>query len=212
MFILTKEMPNGAAAKYHRAVRFEVHADATHAVVNSYHREDMELISWQDTYTIPPELKVSTLGDIEVILSLPGAPFAGATVVDPAAGDLSIAKARAWAAVKAERDKCAGGGCNTALGRVDSDERSRILIAGAVQMAQIALAAEEPYSVDWVMADNEPVTHDAPAMIALGMAVGEHIAACWARAQALRGEVEAAETVEAVAAINFVSDWPGATE
>ncbi|RSV44425.1 DUF4376 domain-containing protein [Sphingomonas sp. ABOLE] len=209
MFILEKLMPNGAQARFHQAARFEVHQDATHAVVNSYHLEDMLLTSWQDTYVIPRELKISTLDDVERILSLPGAPFAGATVVDPAAGDLDTARARAWVSVKAERDKCASGGCETALGRVDSDERSRILIAGAVQMAQIAQAAGQPYSVDWVMADNQPVTHDASAMIALGMAVGEHIAACWERAQALRAEIDAADTVDAVSAINFVSGWPG---
>jgi hypothetical protein len=210
MFILSKEFPNGAVAQYHRAVRFEVHADATHAVVNSYHREDMELISWQDTYTIPLELKVSTLADVESILALPGAPFAGATIVDPLAGDLDAARARGWAAVKAERDRRASGGCDTALGRVDSDERSRILIAGAVQMAQIAKASGEPYSVAWVMANNQPVYHDADAMIAMGVTVGQHIAACWDRAQALRAEIDAADTPEAVGAVNFVSGWPGA--
>lgn len=210
MFIAEWQAPNGALAKYHRATSFQGMGDATHVVVDSYHAEEMQVISWRDTYTIPPEVKIGTLADAEALLVAPGAPFAGGALVNPAAADLDLARVRAWAAVKAERDKCAGGGCETALGRVDSDERSRILIAGAVQMAQIALAGGEAYSVDWVMADNQPVPHDAPAMIALGLAVGQHIAACWERAQTLRAAIEAAETVEDLTAIDINSGWPGA--
>lgn len=209
MFVIEKEMPNGAVAKFHRAIRFEVHAEETHAVVNSYHREEMEMISWQDTYTIPGIIKIASLGDVEQILTAPGALFDGGTVIDPLAGDLQHAKVRAWAQVKAARDRAADGGCDTALGRVDTTDRSRILIAGAVQMAQIAKAAAEPYSVDWVMANNQPVHHDADEMIALGMTVGQHIADCWEHAQQLRAAIEAAGSVEAIAAIDTSTGWPG---
>ncbi|WP_066723593.1 DUF4376 domain-containing protein [Sphingomonas pituitosa] len=210
MFILEHEMPNGALAKYHRADSFMGMQGGTQVLVDSYAKEDMVLIVWRGTYTLPPEVRIGSLADAEAALTATGRPFAGAALIDAATGDLDLAKVRAWAAAKAARDGCAGGGCQTPLGRVDSDERSRVLIAGAVQMAQIALAGGEPYSVDWVMADNQPRAHDALAMIALGVAVGEHIASCWQRAQALRAEIDAAETVEDLAALDIISGWPGA--
>ncbi|GAA0745203.1 DUF4376 domain-containing protein [Sphingomonas sp. ABOLD] len=210
MFIREMVAPNGAATRFHRAIRFEVRPDATHAVVQSYHLADMQLVSWEDVYTIPLLVRITSLQDVEQILTAPGAPFDGGTVIDPMAGDLQLAKARAWAAVKAARDRAADGGCDSALGRVDTTDRSRILISGTVQMAQIDKAAGRPFSVDWTMADNSPVAHDADAIIALGVAVGMHTAACWDRAQQLRGEIEAAETVEEVAAIDIATGWPGA--
>lgn len=209
MFVLEWQAPNGALTSWHRATSYQGGADAIYVVVDSYHSEEMAIISWRDTYPLPPGSAISSLADAEALLTAPDARFAGATLVPVAAVELGLARVRAWAATKVHRDRCAGGGCQTAHGRVDSDERSRILIAGAVQMAQIAMAAGEPYSVDWVMADNQPVTHDAPAMITLGLAVGQHIAACWARAQALRAEIDAAETIEAVAAIDITTGWPG---
>lgn len=208
MFMLEWQAPNGAVAQYHRAISFQSNADAIYVVVDSYHSEEMAIISWRDTYPLPAGAAVATLADAEASLVAPGAHFAGATLVPADLADLALAKTLAWAAVKTRRDRCASGGCDTAFGRVDSDERSRILIAGAVQMAQIALAAGEPYQVDWVMADNQSVTHDARAMIALALAVGQHIVACWTRAQALRAEIDAAETIESVAAIDIAVGWP----
>lgn len=210
MFMLAWQAPNGAAALYHRATSYQGTPDGTHVVVDSFHAPEMAVISWRDTYVIPAGVPIATLADVEGLLIAPEAPFAGATIIPAEAEAVEIARARAWAEVKLRRDACARGGCETPLGRADSDERSRVLIAGAVQMAQIAIAGGEPYSVDWVMADNQPVTHDAPAMIALGMAVGRHIADCWQRAQTLRAAIEAAETVEALAEIDIINGWPGA--
>lgn len=210
MFVLAKPIPGGVVTQYHAVIRVELTADGATAVVNSYAAPEMALLTWQSTPTLPASVPFSSLADVEAILVSPGNEFAGGTIIDPAAADLSAGRARLWGAVKAGRDACAAGGCETPLGRVDSDERSRILIAGAVQMARIALAAGEPYSVDWVMADNQPKAHDAAAMIALGMAVGQHIADCWERAQTLRAAIDAADTVEALASIDIINGWPGA--
>lgn len=210
MFITEWQAPNGAVAMYHRATSYQGGGEVTQVVVDSFHTPEMAIISWRDTYPLPAGSAIASLADAEALLVGPGGRFAGATLVAPEEADLAIAKAMAWAAVKVRRDRYAEGGCDTALGRVDTTDRSRILIAGAVQMAQIAAAAGEPYSVDWVMADNSTVPHNAPAMIALGLAVGQHIAACWERAQALRAVIDAAETVEDIAGLDITSGWPGA--
>lgn len=110
-----------------------------------------------------------------------------------------------WERIKARRDLEADGGANTPLGRVDTDPASRLRISGAVQMAQISLAGGEPFAIGWTMADNTVVEHDGPAMIAMGVAAGQKYAACFARAQALRLEVEAAADPFAV---DYSGGWP----
>ncbi len=119
---------------------------------------------------------------------------------------LAEAKARSWEDAKAARNAAASGGCETPLGRVDTTDASRVLITGAVQMAQLSSGA---YAVDWTMADNSKVTHDGPAMIAMGVAVAQHIAACWAHGQALREAIDAASTAEALDSIDINAGWPG---
>ncbi|UYY77802.1 DUF4376 domain-containing protein [Sphingomonas sp. R1] len=152
-----------------------------------------------------------------------GYDLSGATVVEVPAGfswaghcidwdlltvsaDLDAARARRWEDVKAMRNAAASGGCETPLGRVDTTDASRVLITGAVQMAQLSGGA---YAVDWTMADNSKVTHDGPAMIAMGVAVAQHIAACWAHGQALREAIGAASTAEALDSIDINAGWPG---
>lgn len=127
------------------------------------------------------------------------------TVVD----DLEAARAQRWDDAKAARNAAASGGCETPLGRVDTTDTSRVLITGAVQMAQLAQATGQSYSVDWTMADNSKVTHDGGAMIAMGIAVAEHIATCWAHSQVLRDAINAAATVEDIANVDITAGWPG---
>lgn len=122
----------------------------------------------------------------------------------PEEPSLAEVKATRWAAVRAARDMAISGGCDTALGRVDTTEVSQLRISGAVQMAMIAAAVAQPFSIDWTMEDNSVATHDGPAMIALGVAVGQHVADCFATGVALRDAINAAETAEAVSTIA----WP----
>lgn len=208
MFLFDKTMPNGAAARYHKAIRFEVQADGTHAIVNSYHSEQMDIISWQDTYVIPLAVKIETLADVEYLLTYANAPFDGGVIVPDETSTLDSQKARRIAEVKLKRDAVEWAGCDTALGRVDSDPDSQRKVGGAVQMAMIAQAAGAPFSIDWTMQDNATVTHDAAAMIAMGIAVGQHVAACHEAALVKRAAIEAATTVEDVAAIDIETGWP----
>lgn len=115
--------------------------------------------------------------------------------------DLPALRARAWVEVKALRDQAEWAGCDTPLGRVDTDPNSRSKISGAVQMAMLI----DPFTIDWTMQDNSIVTHDAPAMIAMGLLVGQHVNACHAIATTIRTALDAADTLEAIAAAGV---WP----
>lgn len=115
-----------------------------------------------------------------------------------------------WEAVRMARDRAEWWGCTTPLGRADSDPDSQRKVAGAVQMAMIAQAAGAPFSIDWTMQDNSSVTHDAAAMIALGVAVGQHVAACHAVALAKRSAIEAATDTAALIDFDVEGGWPDA--
>jgi Domain of unknown function (DUF4376) len=115
--------------------------------------------------------------------------------------NLDVHRLRAWQRIKAARDAAETGGCETPLGRVDTDETSRGRITGAVSLAMIAGPS---FTIDWTMADNSVVTHDQAAMIALGVAVGTHVGTCHAIARGLKAPIEAATSVEDLDAI----EWP----
>lgn len=208
MIVQQKTMPNGAAADYHKAIRFEIHADATHAVVNSYHNEEMSMISWQDTYVIPILFKIETLADVETILTLVGAPFDGGSIVPETVADLDSQKARRWAEVKVRRDLAIDGGVETPSGIFDSNETSRTNLLGAIQAASIAKAAGQPFTITWTMRDNTDVDLDADTLIAAGLTIMSFVDACHARARALRSEIIAAADETELAAIDITADWP----
>lgn len=117
-------------------------------------------------------------------------------------------RARRWDDVKARRDQAEWAGCATPLGRVDTDPDSQRKAGGAVQMAMIAQAAGTTFALDWTMQDNSTVTHDAPAMIAMGVAIGQHVAACHEAALAKRGAIDAAATADEIASVGLDDGWP----
>ena len=58
------------------------------------------------------------------------------------------------------------------------------------------------------MQDNSTVTHDAVAMIGMGLAVGQHVAACHERGLALKAQIEEAADQDALSAIDINAGWP----
>lgn len=108
------------------------------------------------------------------------------------------------AEITAWRNDRDGGGAPTPLGIMDSDPVSILKITGAVQMAQVATMASEPFSILWTMKDNSSVEHDASQMITAGMAVGQFIANNHATSVTLKALADIAEDEAALAAIV----WP----
>lgn len=118
------------------------------------------------------------------------------------------AKMDRWAEARAYRERRINSSCVTPLGRVDTDSESRNKIIGAVQMAILARSMNKPFAIDWTMASNMVVEHDANAMIAMGLAVGEYVAACQNAATAIRNEINAAGSGVEVADIDIEAGYP----
>ncbi len=91
--------------------------------------------------------------------------------------DLASLSAIASATISAWKRRQQDGGFSHAGKMWDSDDRSRLMLSGAVQMAQIAMAQGQPFSISWVAADNSAMTLDAAGIVALGVAAGQHVAA-----------------------------------
>ncbi len=129
--------------------------------------------------------------------------YSGGTYFQAAVGtDLDVAKARKWEEIKAKRQQVETGGFDAAgLGRFDSDSESREKIIGAVTGAHIAQVAGQPFSIDWTLADNTPVTLGAGQMILVGLTLLAHIDQTHQKSRGLYAEIQAAETVEAVSAV-----------
>lgn len=113
-----------------------------------------------------------------------------------------------WIEARAFRNARQEGGCATPLGRVNTDADSQRKIAGAALAAMVAASAGQPLPIQWTMEDNRVVTHDGPAMLAMGMAVTAHLAACQDAGTAIRELIEAAEDQAALDAIDITAGYP----
>ncbi|MGX9697003.1 DUF4376 domain-containing protein [Janthinobacterium lividum] len=110
-------------------------------------------------------------------------------------------KVRTWERIKEARSvaETADFMCGGVLYQADKDR-----IVGAAQLALMAQAAGQPYSIDWTLSDNTHLTLDAAGMIAVGAALGAHVAEAFAIALHLRGQIAAATSFEELESIV----WP----
>lgn len=113
-------------------------------------------------------------------------------------------KAAQWALIKRARDQAEQAGFAWGGSTFDCDPTSQSRIQGGALMATTALLNSAPFGIDWTLADNTTRTLDAAQMIAVGLAMGQHIDATHQIGRALRAQIDAATTA---AAINAVQ-WP----
>ncbi|MGV8823035.1 DUF4376 domain-containing protein [Methylibium petroleiphilum] len=118
--------------------------------------------------------------------------------------DLAQVKVDRWAAMKAARDAFEFGGFTWDGATFDSDPASQSRIQGASQLATLAGISGSPFSIDWTLQDNRVRTLSGADMLAVGMAMGSHIATAHAIGRDLRQAIEAAVSVAAVEAVA----WP----
>ena len=127
------------------------------------------------------------------------------TRADAVSTQLAALKAAKWVEAKAYRSVRLGGGCDTPLGRVQTDDASRLSISAAAMVASANLATSPAWSIVWTMMDNKDVVHSAEQMIALAGAVTTFTAACQSASQSIRAALNAATTTDAVAAIGVTA-------
>lgn len=113
-------------------------------------------------------------------------------------------KAAHWAGMKAARDAHEFGGFEWDGSTFDSDRESQARIMGAVQMAVLAMSAQQSFEIAWTLADNAVRTLAGADMIAVGLELGAHVAATHAIGRTLRAAIEDAADAAEVEAVQ----WP----
>lgn len=166
-----------------------------------------------DGTVLNPRVRRVNLQTLEVEAFQPPAPAdddlrtwawnAEAEAWEPAATMLALRDAR-WSQIKAQRDAVEFGGFTWDGSTFDSDRESQARIMGAVQMAVLAAAAGQPFAIAWTLADNAVRTLSGADMVAVGLALGQHVATAHAVGRTLREQIEAAESADNLAGIA----WP----
>lgn len=154
-------------------------------------------------------IAVTPQGGVEEVPACASPVLIGEIEIDPDPDAvLDAAKKEMRRRINAERDLQEAKPFSYLGKRFDADERSVTRIMGAVQAAQAALAAGAPFSVDWVCADNTVVTLDAQQTIALPAALSQRVYAVHMHGRALKAQVEAAASLDDLAAIDITAGWP----
>ena len=115
---------------------------------------------------------------------------------DPTFDELKTQKK---AEIAAARYAAETGDVTVAGAVIATDRGSQSLLTAAVVMARL----EPEFSVKWKCADNRFVTLDSVQLKAIGDAVTAHVEACFAREGELCEQIDAAQTPEELAAIQW---------
>lgn len=125
------------------------------------------------------------------------------------AGEISARKQALLTAINTRRDSLEESGFPYLDKQIDSDPRSVQRISTAVQAAQAAVGAGQPFSIDWTCADDSTLTLDAAGMMGMPVALAMHANAIHQHARALKSAVEAATSSADLEAIDITAGWPG---
>lgn len=163
-------------------------------------------------YEDPAQEDVDALGLEPVTGVAPPRPSSGKHKLVLSGGELqwsdtrSLAERKAdrWSAIKAERDIREYGGFAWGGSAFDSDPESQRRIQGAAQLAMLSQQLGQPFDITWTLADNSTRTLSGVDMLAVGVALSEHVGALHAAARTLRQQLDAASTAEQVEAVA----WP----
>lgn len=202
------QKPNGALVTFHKPVSAQVDFTQGIAMVNiaAWPNEEANTNGLPLDWMWPPmSVPLSRLADLEdALLELEGSPFLGGSRVLDQAGGLEGVKARKWAEIKAMRSAMEFGGFTWDGSAFDSDPVSTSRIEGACTLALIAQLQATEFTEDWTLADNTSRLLSTTEVLQVGVALGQHVSAVHAQAKALRDQIEAAASAEALAEIV----WP----
>ena len=107
-------------------------------------------------------------------------------------------KAEKWEEIKLAREAEIDSLLETPYGDFDADPVSRQNITDAVLMVKTLQELGQPSSIDFTLADNSVVALTAAEMINVGLLLGAKVQSAHSTGRALRTQLDAAETPEAV--------------
>lgn len=106
-----------------------------------------------------------------------------------------------WSNLKSQRDMELYAPLNTSYGTFDADPKSQKAITDAILLLQTMQSLGSPTTIDFTLSDNSTTTLDLSQMVEVGMSLGSRTQQIYANYRNLRGQLDAAETKEAVESI-----------
>lgn len=118
---------------------------------------------------------------------------------------LAAHRLSAWERIKAARNADETAPLPVGPLTFDADADSQQKIAGAVQMAQLAISSGQDvgWSITWTLADNTAATLTAAQMIGVGLALAARTSGLHAKGRTLRARIDAAATLDELNAITW---------
>ena len=116
---------------------------------------------------------------------------------------IDLAKTEKWTQIKQARSQAEYAGFTWDGSTFDSNAISQQRINIAVTLALIAKQAAQPYTVIWTLKDNTLRALSADDMIAVGLALGNHVQTVFNKGQQLQQQIEQATTKEEIEAITW---------
>lgn len=123
---------------------------------------------------------------------------------DPYEGNLAAAKSFCLGRLAEKRWEVEQGGCLFNGVRLQTDDRAKVMLAGAHARA----VADPSFATSWSLGPGVFVTMDAAALAAAFAAVTTFIGACFDRQAVLAAAIQAAETNDAAYDVDIHSGWP----
>jgi len=111
--------------------------------------------------------------------------------------------------IKLKRDNLWQDVATTTFGPVNINAQSRDNIQGILEMFKIAAELGQPISeVEFTMADDQDISFTHQQFRQMALQVGLYVNSAHRRKRDLQAEIEAAETLEDLLAIDINSGWP----
>jgi hypothetical protein len=141
-------------------------------------------------------------------LVAPGSKFEGGLIVDGDEASIEEKKASLLTQIVVERDKHLHGGFPVpGMGVFQTDDVSIRNVLGTAQMAALAKMGQQPFQIQWRLADDSMVTLDADQFIQVSAGIMGHVKDCYARSWELKGAVEVTDD-GSIDMIDPSAGWP----
>lgn len=137
------------------------------------------------------------------LVSDPSSPYVDGTL-DADQSDLQKAKDAKQRQLRDRRDVLEFAGVVVdGIGPFATDASSQRLLTGAAVLAMIASSNQQPFELQWTLADLSVVMLTVPQILGASIAVGTHVSTVYAQHRVAAAAVEAATTIEEVQAVSF---------
>jgi hypothetical protein len=203
---------NGLTLGFHRVRQLVIDSRGVNALIHSFASKaqftgdaDIPNASWQTPIPLSAIAGANPVNAAEEwLVSDLTSPLVSGNI-DTDADELTRAKDSKKRFLASQRDALEFAGVTVPdVGVVPTDPASQRLLTGATVLAMIALSQEAPFSLPFAMKDGSVFDFGPQSLMSTAVAVGAYVSTVYVAHRAALAQVDAAETIEAVNAVNLI--------